>query len=190
MLLYEKRKKNEDFSTIPKSQYKSFVNGIKRDFYVFTIYEITALHIERAMNRYAGKYSLGIKAVPYPFALAKTNRKQFKRLIRQQIKNGYPVIFSAGCKWPDTVKEKNKAKMYEQDREGTYISFTPLENSFMYDHYVSITGVLTDRQKGTLRYQVSSGGKKYYIDYDELCTYMDNYGSDWTCDAIFVYRNQ
>ncbi len=78
--------------------------------------------------------------------------------------------------------------MYELS-EGSLTDFkyNTYDEKTLYNHYVVITGIHRDRQKNTLRYQISSWGSKYFVDYDEICKYNDDYGSDCTSDALFVY---
>lgn len=147
--------------------------------------EMTAFNLQSGMNKYFDNYSLKMKAVAYPFAFSSNNRKQLKELIEKSIKNGNPVIISVGPHlWRD-VKKDNQAKMYELSK-GSLANFNPVVHT-LYNHYVVITGIHRDRQMNTLRYQISSWGSKYFVDYDEICKYNNEYGSDCTSDALFVY---
>lgn len=188
VLLYVKRRKQNQYNIIEKDEYMKFVDGVRGRYINFIpfINEMTAVNISYGINKYCREHSLGMKAVSYPCAFARSNRGKLKQMIRQQISNGNPVIVSAGRKFPGSVAKDNQAKMYERD-SNSLISFTLLEQRKMYNHYVAITGVLIDRQNNQLRYQVSSWGEQYFIDYGEICNYMDHYGTDWTSDAVFIY---
>ncbi len=188
VLLYLKRRKeNNTFSKISKSTYIDYVNFVRKHYIkkmpIFD--EMTAFNLQSGMNKYFDNYSLKMKAVAYPFAFSGNNRKRLKELIEKSIKNGNPVIISVGPHLWRTVEEENQAKMYELRKDSLsdfeYSKFT------LYNHYVVITGIHRDRQKNTLRYQISSWGSKYFVDYDEICKYNDEYGSDCTSDALFVY---
>lgn len=188
VLLYLGRNDKDNQGKLSKDAYIRFVDVIRTDYIHFipVLNEITALDISRGMNRYFNNESMNTKAVSFPFAFSKSNRKKLKKLIRHQIEKDYPVILSAGCKMWGQVSDDKKPKMYI-DTKGR---LTSLEEdrykNCMYNHYVVITGVLTDRQSGRLRYKISSWGQEYFIDYDEICQYMDNYGTDWTSDAVFL----
>lgn len=188
VLLYMKRRKdNNTLSKISKSTYIDYVNFVRKHYIkkmpIFD--EMTAFNLQSGMNKYFDNYSLKMKAVAYPFAFSGNNRKRLKELIEKSIKNGNPVIISVGPHLWRTVEEENQAKMYEL-RKGSLTDFE-LSKYTLYNHYVVITGIHRDRQKNTLRYQISSWGSKYFVDYDEICKYNDDYGSDCTSDALFVY---
>lgn len=188
VLLYLKRRKdNNTLSKISKSTYIAYVNFVRKHYIkkmpIFD--EMTAFNLQSGMNKYFDNYSLKMKAVAYPFAFSGNNRKRLKELIEKSIKNGNPVIISVGPHLWRTIEEKNQAKMYEL-RKGSLADFNPVVHT-LYNHYVVITGIHRDRQKNTLRYQISSWGSKYFVDYDEICKYNDEYGSDCTSDALFVY---
>lgn len=188
VLLYLKRRKdNNTLSKISKSTYIDYVNFVRKHYIkkmpIFD--EMTAFNLQSGMNKYFDNYSLKMKAVAYPFAFSGNNRKRLKELIEKSIKNGNPVIISVGPHLWRTVEEENQAKMYEL-RKGSLTDFE-LSKYTLYNHYVVITGIHRDRQKNTLRYQISSWGSKYFVDYDEICKYNDEYGSDCTSDALFVY---
>lgn len=187
VLLYLKRRKdNNTLSKISKSTYIDYVNFVRKHYIkkmpIFD--EMTAFNLQSGMNKYFDNYSLKMKAVAYPFAFSGNNRKRLKELIEKSIKNGNPVIISVGPHLWRTVEEENQAKMYEL-RKGSLVKFNSVHT--LYNHYVVITGIHRDRQKNTLRYQISSWGSKYFVDYDEICKYNDDYGSDCTSDALFVY---
>lgn len=188
VLLYLKRRKdNNTLSKISKSTYIDYVNFVRKHYIkkmpIFD--EMTAFNLQSGMNKYFDNYSLKMKAVAYPFAFSGNNRKRLKELIEKSIKNGNPVIISVGPHlWRDVNKD-NQAKMYEL-RKGSLANFNPVVHT-LYNHYVVITGIHRDRQMNTLRYQISSWGSKYFVDYDEICKYNDEYGSDCTSDALFVY---
>lgn len=188
VLLYLKRRKdNNTLSKISKGTYIAYVNFVRKHYIkkmpIFD--EMTAFNLQSGMNKYFDNYSLKMKAVAYPFAFSGNNRKRLKELIEKSIKNGNPVIISVGPHLWRTIEEKNQAKMYEL-RKGSLADFNPVVHT-LYNHYVVITGIHRDRQKNTLRYQISSWGSKYFVDYDEICKYNDEYGSDCTSDALFVY---
>ncbi len=188
VLLYLKRRKdNNTLSKISKSTYIDYVNFVRKHYIkkmpIFD--EMTAFNLQSGMNKYFDNYSLKMKAVAYPFAFSGNNRKRLKELIEKSIKNGNPVIISVGPHLWRTVEEENQAKMYEL-RKGSLTDFE-YSKVTLFNHYVVITGIHRDRQKNTLRYQISSWGSKYFVDYDEICKYNDEYGSDCTSDALFVY---
>lgn len=187
VLLYLKRREdNNTLSKISKSSYIDYVDSVRKHYIkkmpIFD--EMTAFNLQSGMNKFFDNYSLKMKAAAYPFAFSSNNRKRLKELIEKSIKNGNPVIISVGPHLWRTVEKKNQAKMYEL-RKGSLVKFNPVHT--LYNHYVVITGIHRDRQMNTLRYQISSWGNKYFVDYNEICKYNDDYGSDCTSDALFVY---
>lgn len=125
----------------------------------------------RILNAYFRKNSLPYKAVTRhspdsrrDLQIAVTERKSYK-MITDSIKNDLPVIIGIGPSDGSGVPLYTEEKL----KRGTFVSGSTTEN-----HYVTITGVLTyrDEYKLTVLYKISSWGKKYYINANDLLEHI------------------
>ena len=125
----------------------------------------------------------------------KKRAKTLKRIV-SQVKKNRPVILSIGPKVLGKVDESKKVLVYQKG-DSTLISFSKVYKGYneekkkneyknIYDHYVTVTGVIINKQSDTIKLQISSWGEKYYIDFGEICKYVDFYKNSWTCDAVYV----
>ena len=97
------------------------------------------------------------------------------------MKNDIPVTLSANAikeEYEAEAKDKGLyVKMYTNDteipREKNYVQDI---NTFD-DHYVTVTGVIRNTIEDRIWLQVSSWGRKFYIDYNEYLYYMQTYAS-------------
>ena len=56
-------------------------------------------------------------------------------------------------------------------------------------HYVTITGILIDKVKNQTKLEISSWGKEYYIDYDQLITFIKDDSSGLLCNIVEMKLN-
>lgn len=117
------------------------------------------------------------------FSSQKSSNKFLKK-IKNTMKKKNPLILSVGGK---VFWKKGADGPVMQRSNGSLIDFS---NTYYHldNHYVTVTGVLVDKQKNTCKLQVSSWGEKYYVDYDKIYKYVDKHSSSVLCDAIFVSR--
>ena len=53
-------------------------------------------------------------------------------------------------------------------------------------HYVTVTGMLVDEVKKQTMLEISSWGKKYYINYDEYIELVDLHSNYFMCNILYV----
>lgn len=80
------------------------------------------------------------------------------------------------------MNEVKRVKMYSSSFENSY---TNLQQAYhLFDHYVTITGLVRDEVKGRSMMIVSSWGSKYFVDINECYIYADKYNCHFFCDFI------
>jgi hypothetical protein len=106
------------------------------------------------LNRYFRGHRIELKAGwrMFSFGLWET--------ISKMLEEDIPVIFSIGANFPK-VWENQKLKLYVRLGNDTYISTTSVNA-----HYVTVTG-MDERWL-----EVSTWGKRYYIDREEFTRYV------------------
>ncbi|MBO7426229.1 MAG: hypothetical protein J6U23_11185 [Clostridiales bacterium] len=62
----------------------------------------------------------------------------------------------------------------------------PDEKNAMTDHYVTITGVIFDRESGKEWLRIQSWGEQYYILFEDFCNYNDFI--DWAEGTLVVIK--
>ena len=66
-----------------------------------------------------------------------------------------------------------------------------IERENIKSHYVTVTGMLDDNIQGKIYLEISSWGKKFYIDFDEYCKFVEKNGFLKTtlCNILYIYDN-
>ena len=72
------------------------------------------------------------------------------------------------------------------DDYGKGIIGIPDEKNVMTDHYVTITGVIFDRESGKEWLRIQSWGEQYYILFEDFCNYNDCI--DWAEGTLVVIK--
>ena len=120
------------------------------------------------------------------FSSEKKSNQLFKK-IKTNLKKKNPVILSVGGNIRGN-KTKHGPEMFKLEKN-SLIKFEGRRQYFD-EHYVTITGILTNEQDNTYRLQVSSWGEKYYIKYHDIYPFVKNHSLPMMCDAIFVAKNK
>ena len=199
VLLYHSRNGAGLYVPINKKAYCGYTDGVRKYInYMPVIGGTIGLNIRNGINRYSkANYQTYETDLESSIFSKKNREKTLKRIVKES-KKKRPVILSIGPKALGKVKEENQVLAYKKN-DTTLISFSkvftgydPVTKEKRYlrinDHYVTVTGVIVNKQTDKIKFQISSWGKKYYIDYDEICKYVDEYGTSWTCDAVYVTK--
>ena len=115
--------------------------------------------------------------------------------ITEMIENDIPVILSIG---PAFIRRrKEKLPFYLSKTDGSNISFTPATKTK--DHYVNVTGVyemcettaeknsLTTDKSHIIYLEISSWGRKYYINYDEYIEYIKKHDNFLFSNILYIH---
>lgn len=101
--------------------------------------------------------------------------------IEEMLKNDIPVTLSANAiKEQYEAEAKDKGlyiKMYTNDTEIPREKNYEMTDATFDNHYVTVTGVIRNSIEDRTWLQVSSWGRKFYIDYNEYLYYMQTYAS-------------
>ena len=109
------------------------------------------------------------------------------RIIRGSLQDGFPVIMMIGAR----VLPFNKMKgvtFYAENNGRLKPAVSDIRR-----HYVTITGIRYPEDMNAPVYlEISSWGRKYFVDYDELCTYMTKRSMPWLTGFFYIKteRNQ
>lgn len=196
VLLYHSRNGKKLEEPIKKSQYCAYTNAVKKyTNYIPVVGGTMGLNIKKGINRYCKTQWLDYETdLEFSVFSEKKRAKTLKRIV-SQVKKNRPVILSIGPKVLGKVDESKKVLAYQKG-DSTLISFSKAkyynkeeekyEDLTIADHYITVTGVVINKQTDTIKLQISSWGEKYYIDFGEICKYVDFYKNSWTCDAVYV----
>lgn len=144
----------------------------KRIFHVSYWLGVPGTRLARRMNRLFRK-----KNMPYKASWGMSGKKLLSR-VRDMLENDIPVTLGIG---PGFFK-KDRVHLYVTylDKNGSIengnLRYSLKRKGSTKDHYVTITGLLEDDEK--TYFEISSWGRRYYIDYDEYTEYVkknDNY---------------
>lgn len=167
----------------------SYTDDVRENFNYLPIFGGTCgLNLIAGMKRFLKKKNLTykLKLEPAVFSEKSDRRiKMFKKM-KKQLKKKNPVIISVGPTIIGKPSKKEKVKMYAGWISESLINIKQKENEEFYDHYVTVTGILVDSQKEDTYFQISSWGKKYYVDYQDICHYVDREKTSMVCDAVFM----
>lgn len=147
-----------------------------------------------SINSYSSDYKLGLKAA---WKLRLSYYDMYD-LIEEMLRQDIPVILSVG---PNTPKlwGKEGIPFYErkeieyQEPEVDKASpkkpyYYQVKQNNINSHYVTVTGIIKDEITGQIMLQISSWGRKYYINYEEYRDYIDNHSGTFTSSIVQVKR--
>lgn len=187
---YYNRKEKGDKSELTKEEYISYTNDLKKDFnYMPFVGGTCGLNLISGMKKFIKRKKLKYNVLLEPGVFSKkwNLRERMVKKIEKQIKKKKPVIFSVGSTIIGEVADEEKVKMYASQSNKSLINIKSTKNyDLLYDHYVTLTGMIKDRQENAVYFQVSSWGKKYYVDYQDICDYVDGKKASLVCDAILM----
>ena len=188
ILFYQSRKGKKISAPFSKTTYKKTVDELSNN--IPLLNGAVALTIKRGLKAYwrirktEKLYNIDIDVML--FSSEKKSNQLFKK-IKTNLKKKNPVILSVGGNIRGN-KTKHGPEMFKLEKN----SLIKFEGSRQYfdEHYVTITGILTNEQDNTYRLQVSSWGEKYYIKYHDIYPFVKNHSLPMMCDAIFVAKNK
>ena len=103
------------------------------------------------------------------------------RIIRNSLNDGFPVIMAIGARINPFSKMKGVTFYVEQN--GTVRPGIP----DVHRHFVTITGIRFPEDVTEPVYlEISSWGRKFFVNYDELCSYMTKSSMPWLTGFFFV----
>ena len=154
-------------------QYRDRINEFERvHFHVSYWLGIPGTRLARKMNRFFIK-----KKLPYRAKWGMSGKKLLPRL-KEMLESDIPATLGIG---PGFFK-KDRLPLYvlKLDKDGDFeygnLKYSIKKRGTTKDHYVTVTGVMEDESRTLL--EISSWGKRYYIDFDEYTAYVkkcDNY---------------
>ena len=153
--------------------------------------------IRRLYRRYPSIPKLGTSALLLPVCLniyLRSRRAKMRvsflfrntagkrmRILEGSLLDGFPVIMDIGAKVNPFSKQKGVTFYKEQNGE-----LKPgIPN--VHRHFVTVTGMRYPEDATEPVYlEISSWGRKYFVNYDELCSYMTKSSMPWLTGFFFV----
>ena len=103
------------------------------------------------------------------------------RIIRGSLQDGYPLIMMIGARVLPFSKMKG-VTFYTENEGRLKPAVTDVRR-----HYVTVTGIRYPEDIDVPIYlEISSWGRKYYVNYEELCTYMTRRSMPWLTGFFYV----
>ena len=192
ILLYLSEKNSKYATKLTKSVEKNKTGNLKYSTYMsylynmsdkyFTVGRYTGIFgtsIATGINLYSYKYDLGLKAK------WGVKKNQILPKIKEMLKNDIPVTLSIG----PCVKNEG-VELYEWNpKEGDKYHFDLIPRSNkVASHYVTVTGLVTDKVKNQTMIEISSWGTKYYIDFEEYISVAKNYSNFIVSNIVYITR--
>lgn len=191
ILQYYERRDKGTTSFLSKEEYMGYTNALNKDiWYMPFVGGTIGLNISNGIERFKPNYKAELKASFFSGAYNKRERMMNEMIA--QLKDKNPIIFSVG---PYILGNKENGVKMKKSVDGSLINYKysivdkkggGKRVETLYDHYVTLTGIVFNLKEQTTTFQISSWGEKYYVDYDEICDYVDEYHNAMFCDAIFV----
>lgn len=172
-------------NNINKNNYIDYILKMNDNYFTVDENGIKGTEIAIGMNRYFRNNEIKLKAE------WKLSDIDFLDTIKEMLENDIPVSMSAN-KLKSKYEDDYKIKMYQPKNTDDWWRKTNQEvvNTFC-SHYVTVTAMAEDQISGKNWFQVSSWGKKYYIDCDEYLEYADHYGKwGWIATNILHIKNK
>ena len=156
------------------AQYHRAVQEIrKRYLFVIPHFGMNGFMLTRGLNRYFRKNHIGLRAQWGVWG------SQLWSAISEMLERDIPVILAVGPNVP-LIWQKHKVQFYVKKPDGTYCSTCSVKA-----HFVTVTGM--DHRW----LQVSSWGKRYYIDRDEFARYVKKHSCYLVSNIAYIKeRNQ
>ena len=152
--------------------------------YVFHKWGCGGIAVAKAVNYYAARYAVPIKA---SWKLFYDDDKMLQT-IHHMIKENIPVILAIGPNTPIIFGKKGVTFYLKSKKEdNSKLEHYQIGAKNVNRHYVTVTGIVGLKNKQTLL-KISSWGTEYYIDYEELRNYINHTGDRLTSSMLYVER--
>lgn len=150
-----------------------------RYFTVLPMVGAIGTNISLGINHYCADNKLGLNAKWC------TSKKKMLSRIKKMLENDIPVTFSIG-----PYKEGYGINFYDWEPKTNDIYSFVIKNKpdKVAAHYVTITGMMIDKVKNQTILEISSWGKKFYINYEEYSTFVDKYSNYVFSNIVYIER--
>lgn len=163
-------------SIMEYDRYMAYLELMNENFFpINTIFGITGFSIARGINRYSRKHKLGIKA-----RWCASGKKMLSR-IEEMLSKDIPITLSIG------PMRKNGVMFYDwmPDEKNKYNFETYSHEDYVSGHYVTITGLMCD-ESGRRMLEISSWGRKYYINFDEFMETVKRHSNFLFSNVLYI----
>ncbi|MCR5543123.1 MAG: hypothetical protein K6F55_03165 [Eubacterium sp.] len=166
-----------------REDYMAYLNRLeKKYFHIFPKLGLSGILLSLGLNLYFLIHRRQIKketGCTYRARWAVRPSKLLDR-IKEMLGNDIPVIISIG---PGFFR-KQKVKFYNCEEKDGKLKFKPVTQTK--DHYVTITGILETENVTML--EISSWGKKYYVNWEEYKRYVRKYDNYYFSNILYIKK--
>lgn len=152
--------------------YISYVLNMSEYIYVTSKYGAIAPLTALGINTYSNDYDLGLSA-----GWCISEDKMESR-IKEMLDEDIPVTLCIGAGKEEVLLYNSIPDKWDWDSIIAVLRTN--------DHYVTITGIYIDNIAGETALEVSSWGKKYYINYEEFLEYVENNSEFYLSNIIYI----
>lgn len=161
---------------ISQEAFMSLTKEVNKKLSVLKFIGAIGPHIAYGMRGFSKANDLDLDSSSIQRVFLKKTLKDLRNIVKGKLQKGFPTIISLGaplfvylgCDFAE-VENKDKVKFYKN--KGSFIDFES-SGYYFYDHYVTITGVVINKQTDTSKFIVSSWGEKYFVDIAECFRYV------------------
>lgn len=164
----------------PEPERQAYMDCIRKLFRYFPVLPklgSSALFLPLFLNLYLLRNHASMRL---SFLFRNTADKRM-RIIRGSLKDGFPLIMMIGARVLPFSKMKG-VTFYAQKEGRLKPAVTDVRR-----HYVTVTGIrFPDDVNEPIYLEISSWGRKLFVNYEELCTYMTRCSMPWLTGFFFI----
>lgn len=102
--------------------------------------------------------------------------------IREMLSEDIPVILAIG----PAIFTRDKVTFYGRTEQDGKMIFKPVSRAK--DHYVTVTGMIEDQRDDTIMFEISSWGKRYYVNYNEYKNYIRKHDNYYFSNILYIKK--
>lgn len=174
--------------------FMSFAEKVNGEISVITDFGTVGPQISIGIRRFSKKNDLNLDSDWVGRVFLKNSIKSLQRKIKNKIEKNMPTVLSLGAPLGDylnlngaKVEDKDKVKMYV--KKDSFVEYEETDN-FFYNHYVTVTGLVIDKQVNASKFIVSSWGKQYFVEMAECFQYAHYQNCYDFCDMVVCGRSK
>ncbi len=182
------------YERISQEAFMSFTKEVNKKLSVLKFVGAIGPHIAYGIRRFSKANKLNLDSSSIERVFLKYTFKDLRNKVKRKLQKGFPTILSLGAPLlaylgcdSAVVSNKDKVKFYRD--KGSYVEFES-SGFYFYDHYVTITGLVIDKQADSSKFIVSSWGGKYFVDLTECFQYVHYQGGYEFSDMVVCGRKE
>lgn len=179
---------------VDQKVFMSFAAEVNEKIGVFHNFGTVGPQISFGLRQFSKKNNLHLDSDWIGRVFLKNSIKQLQSKIKKKLEKGIPTIISLGAPLGEylglngaEVKYEDKVKMYIS--KSSFVEYEKTDIPF-YNHYVTVTGLVIDKQSNTCKLITSSWGEKFFIEMAECFRYAHYQNCYDFCDMVVCGRSK